>query len=150
MVQTLGGLAAELASGRLTSETLAETALAAITDPAGQGATVFLSVLPEQVLATARASDKRRKEGRSLSRFDGIPFSVKDLFDIEGQVTTAGSKVLADAPPAKRDAVSIARLKAQGFIVLGRTNMTEFAYSGVGLNPHYGTPLCAYDRAAGR
>ena len=76
--------------------------------------------------------------------------SVKDLFDLAGEVTRAGSVILKEEAPATVDALAIARLKSYGFIVLGRTNMTEFAYSGVGLNPHYGTPLCVYDRATGR
>ena len=82
--------------------------------------------------------------------FAGIPFGVKDLFDLAGERTRAGSKVLQDAAPATRDAPAIARLKSAGFIVIGRTNMTEFAYSGVGLNPHYGTPRSPWDRATGR
>src|SRR4030095_6927556 len=82
--------------------------------------------------------------------YAGIPIGVKDLFDLKGQVTRAGSAILATAAPAESDAPAIERLKAQGFIVIGRTNMTEFAYSGVGLNPHYGTPRSPYDRATGR
>jgi aspartyl-tRNA(Asn)/glutamyl-tRNA(Gln) amidotransferase subunit A len=68
-------------------------------------------------------------------------FSIKDLFDVAGEVTTAGSKVLQDAAPAKTDAVAVARLKAAGGMAIGRTNMSEFAFSGVGFNPHYGTPV---------
>jgi aspartyl-tRNA(Asn)/glutamyl-tRNA(Gln) amidotransferase subunit A len=90
--------------------------------------------------------DMLRRRNAQPSRYAGIPISVKDLFDMSGQVTTAGSVVLKDRPPAKADAPAIARLKAQGFIVLGRTNMTEFAYSGVGLNPHHGTPLSPFER----
>jgi len=67
-------------------------------------------------------------------------FSIKDLFDVAGEVTTAGSKVLLDASPAKADAIAVARLKAAGGVAVGRTNMSEFAFSGVGWNPHYGTP----------
>ncbi len=68
-------------------------------------------------------------------------FSIKDLFDVAGEVTTAGSKVLLDAAPANADAVAVARLKAAGGVAVGRTNMSEFAFSGVGFNPHYGTPV---------
>jgi aspartyl-tRNA(Asn)/glutamyl-tRNA(Gln) amidotransferase subunit A len=68
-------------------------------------------------------------------------FSIKDLFDVAGEITTAGSKVLLDADPAKTDAVAVARLKAAGGVAVGRTNMSEFAFSGVGFNPHYGTPV---------
>jgi len=101
-------------------------------------------------LAKAREIDQLRQSGRAPSRFAGIPFSAKDLFDIAGQVTTAGSVVLRKQAPAKADALAIARLKAAGMINLGRTNMTEFAYSGVGLNPHYGTPTSVWDRQTGR
>ena len=75
------------------------------------------------------------------SRLAGIPVSVKDLFDVTGQVTAAGSTVLAGAPPAREDAAAVARLSASGAVLVGRTNMVEFAFSGVGINPHYGTPV---------
>lgn len=80
----------------------------------------------------------------------GLPISIKDLFDVEGETTTAGSSVLADAAPARQDAAVIERLRDAGAVLVGRTNMTEFAYSGLGLNPHYGTPRNPYDRALGR
>ncbi len=70
----------------------------------------------------------------------GALVSVKDLFDVRGEVTAAGSVVLAEAPPAVADAIAVARLRAAGGVVVGRTNMTEFAFSGVGINPHHGTP----------
>jgi aspartyl-tRNA(Asn)/glutamyl-tRNA(Gln) amidotransferase subunit A len=94
--------------------------------------------------------DRLRRQNRQPSPFAGIPISVKDLFDLAGEVTTAGSKVLKDAAPALADAPAIAALKSAGLVVLGRTNMTEFAYSGVGLNPHYGTPRSPWDRKTGR
>ncbi|MDB5942776.1 MAG: amidase-like protein [Ramlibacter sp.] len=71
----------------------------------------------------------------------GLAVSIKDLFDFAGEVTAAGSTVLADAPPALQDSAAVARLRAAGGIVLGRTNMTEFAFSGIGINPHHGTPV---------
>ena len=147
---TLQSLSDDLAAGRVTSIALTEAALTAIADPAGEGARTFITVDREGALASASQMDRLRRMGRAPSRFAGIPFSVKDLFDLAGEVTTAGSKVLRGSPPAKADATAIARLKSAGFIVLGRTNMTEFAYSGVGLNPHYGTPRSVYDRATGR
>ena len=79
----------------------------------------------------------------------GMPISVKDLFDIEGSVTTAGSIALRDAPPAQCDAPAIARLRRAGAVILGTTNMTEFAMGGLGLNPHYGTPRNPHDRSIG-
>ena len=150
LTPTLAELAGDLATGKISSRELVEAALGRIADPEGQGALIFISVDGKGARAAADAQDALRRKSNAPSEFAGIPISVKDLFDLEGQVTTAGSKVLADAAPAKADAVAIARLKAKGFVVLGRSNMTEFAYSGVGLNPHYGTPLNAFDRATGR
>jgi aspartyl-tRNA(Asn)/glutamyl-tRNA(Gln) amidotransferase subunit A len=80
----------------------------------------------------------------------GLPVTVKDLFDVAGEVTTAGSTVLAGAPPAFQDAPAVARLRAAGAAILGRTNMTEFAFSGVGVNPHHGTPANPADAATPR
>jgi len=142
-------LADDLASGRETARGLAEKSLAAIAEPSGEGARAFIAVDRAGALAAADYIDGLRKAGRAPSRFAGIPISVKDLFDLAGQVTTAGSVVLKGEAPAAADAVVIARLKAQGFIVIGRTNMTEFAYSGVGLNPHYGTPKSPWERKVG-
>jgi aspartyl-tRNA(Asn)/glutamyl-tRNA(Gln) amidotransferase subunit A len=147
---TLSDLAKNLSEGRITARALIETSLARIADPSLQGAHAFITIKADAARAQADASDHARKDGSILPRFAGIPISVKDLFDLEGDVTTAGSIVLKDSAPAPHDAPAIARLKQAGFIVMGRTNMTEFAYSGVGLNPHYGTPLSAYDRKTGR
>ena len=83
------------------------------------------------------------------SPIEGLPISLKDLFDISGDVTRAGSKALADAAPAKADALVVARLRAAGAIIIGRTTTVEFAFGGVGLNPHYGTPKNPYDRSSG-
>jgi aspartyl-tRNA(Asn)/glutamyl-tRNA(Gln) amidotransferase subunit A len=143
-------LAEDLAAGRVSARGLVEAALAGIADPAGEGARAFIAVDAEGARAVADHQDHLRRRGRAPSRFAGIPFAVKDLFDLAGEVTTAGSTVLRGEAPATADAPAIARLKAQGLVVLGRSNMTEFAYSGVGLNPHYGTPLSVYDRKTGR
>lgn len=142
----LAQLAADLATGRTTSRALVETALERIADPAGQGAAVFMHVDADSARAAADAHDRLRAAGTVLSPLAGIPVSVKDLFDIEGQPTRAGSVVLADAPAAKADAVAVARLKRAGAVIVGRTNMSEFAFSGLGLNPHYGNPLSPYQR----
>lgn len=139
-------LAADLAAGRTTSRALVETALERIADPAGQGAVTFMHVDADSARAAADAHDRLRAAGTVLSPLAGIPVSVKDLFDIEGQPTRAGSVVLADAPAAKADAVAVARLKRAGAVIVGRTNMSEFAFSGLGLNPHYGHPLSPYQR----
>jgi aspartyl-tRNA(Asn)/glutamyl-tRNA(Gln) amidotransferase subunit A len=114
--------------------------------PAGEGRRVFTRLFTEQARAEAEAVDIRRRAGISAGPLGGIPISVKDLFDIRGIPTTAGSRVLADAPPAQTDAAVISRLRAAGAVIVGRTNMTEFAFSGLGLNPHYGTPANPFDR----
>ena len=134
----------------MTSRELVEQALAKISDPAGEGARAFIKVDAAGARAAADYQDMLRRSGRAPSPFAGIPISVKDLFDLAGEVTTAGSKILRDATPAVADAPAIAALKSAGMVVMGRSNMTEFAYSGVGLNPHYGTPRSAYDRKTGR
>jgi aspartyl-tRNA(Asn)/glutamyl-tRNA(Gln) amidotransferase subunit A len=132
------------------SRDLVEECLTRIEDPAGEGERAFIKVHAASARAAADYHDRLRAEGRAPSPFAGIPVSIKDLFDIAGDVTTAGSTVLRDATPAVEDAPSVGRLRAAGFIPIGRTNMTEFAFSGLGLNPHYGTPANAYDRPAGR
>jgi aspartyl-tRNA(Asn)/glutamyl-tRNA(Gln) amidotransferase subunit A len=142
----LAQLAADLASGRTTSRALVETALERIADPAGQGAVVFTHVDAARARAAADAHDRLRAAGTVLSPLAGVPVSVKDLFDVEGEVTRAGSTALAGAPPAQADAVAVARLRHAGAVLVGRTNMSEFAFSGLGLNPHYGTPLSPYRR----
>ena len=146
---TLATLAADLASGRTTARTLVERCLAAIADPNGEGRRVFIHVDEAAALAAADAMDGLRKVGAAPSPFAGIPVSIKDLFDIRGQVTTAGSRALDDSAPAAQDASAVARLRRAGFIVIGRTNMTEFAYSGLGINPHYDTPKGAWKREIG-
>ena len=148
--ETLDSLAAMLADGRTSARELVEAALDNIAAMEPGGGPVFLYVDSEQARLGADYIDALRRAGRAPSRFAGIPFSIKDLFDQAGQVTKAGSVVLEGEPPAKRDALAIARLKQAGFIGLGRTNMSEFAYSGVGLNPHYGTPKSVFDRKTGR
>ena len=143
-------LADDLDAGRTTSRALVEAALARIVDPAGEGARVMLKVDEDAVLAAADESDRMRKAQIVPSPIAGLPVSVKDLFDVAGEVTTAGSVVLKDAPPARHDATVVARLRRAGAVIIGRTNMTEFAYSGLGLNPHYGTPKNPWDRDTGR
>lgn len=147
---TLAQIARSLAEGAVTARQLAEESLARIADPHGEGARAFIHVDASKVMHAADTQDALRRAGRAPSPFAGIPFAIKDLFDVEGDVTTAGSKLLAAAEPAARDSDAVAALKAAGMVPLGRTNMTEFAYSGVGINPHYGTPRSVYGRAEGR
>src|SRR5438105_15169433 len=143
---TIVGLATALAAGQTTSRDLVEAALAQITDPAGEGARTFVKVYAENARAAADAQDRLRKAGYVASPLAGLPVSLKDLFDVAGERTLAGSKALDDSPPAQRDAPIVTRLRAAGAVLIGRTNMTEFAFSGVGINPHYGTPGNPYDR----
>jgi len=142
--------ARDLAQGKTTSRKLVEEALARIADASGEGGRAFTKVHAQGALAAAEASDRLRKQGLVPSPLAGLPVSIKDLFDIAGDVTTAGSKILRDRPPAVADAAAVARLRAAGAVVIGRSNMTEFAFSGIGINPHYGTPANPYDRAARR
>lgn len=143
---TLSRLADALAHGRTTAESLTRDCLSRIDDPAGEGIRAFIEVFRESAMEAARASDSRRQAGTPKSVLDGLPISIKDLFDVEGQVTRAGSMVLGSAPPATVDAPVVARLKAAGAVLIGRTNMTEFAYGANGMNAHYGTPRNAWDR----
>lgn len=106
---------------------------------------VFLRVYEAAARAAADAADARRKAGLSLGPLDGAIVSIKDLFDVAGEPTTAGSIALRDAPPAVRDAAIIARLRQAGAVIIGKTNMDEFAYSSLGLNPHFGTPANTSD-----
>jgi aspartyl-tRNA(Asn)/glutamyl-tRNA(Gln) amidotransferase subunit A len=123
-----------------------ETALAKISDPGGEGARVFLSVYPDSARAEADAADRRAREGSSLSPLDGVIVSIKDLFDVAGDPTRAGSRILEDAAPAGADAPVVRRLREAGAVIVGKTNMSEFAFTGVGANPHYGTPGNPADR----
>jgi aspartyl-tRNA(Asn)/glutamyl-tRNA(Gln) amidotransferase subunit A len=148
--RTLAQSAIDLATLRISSRELVTDCLARISSVTGEGSRTFLKVYAEQALATADLYDRMRQQGARPGRYAGIPVSVKDLFDVAGDTTLAGSTVLKGTAAADQDATAVARLKAAGFIVIGRTNMTEFAFSGLGINPHYGTPLNPWDRATGR
>ena len=150
LVAPVAALARALAGGKTTSRRLVEEALARIADANGEGGRAFTKVHAQGALLAAEASDRLRKEGVVPSPLAGLPVSIKDLFDVAGDVTTAGSKILRDHSPAAADAVAVARLRAAGAVVIGRSNMTEFAFSGIGINPHYGTPANPYDRGARR
>lgn len=106
---------------------------------------VFVKLYPEAARAAADAADARRKAGVTLGPLDGTIVSIKDLFDVAGEPTTAGSLLLSTAAPALRDAVIVRRLRQAGAVILGKTNMTEFAFTAIGINPHHGTPGNATD-----
>jgi aspartyl-tRNA(Asn)/glutamyl-tRNA(Gln) amidotransferase subunit A len=146
---TLASLADDLENGRTSARELVDECLARIADSSGEGARAFLHVDAEAAIEAAEAMDRLREVKAAPSPFAGIPVSIKDLFDVKGQVTRAGSRALEDSAPADADAPVVARLRRAGFVVIGRTNMTEFAYSGIGINPHYGTPKGAWQRGVG-
>lgn len=143
---TVEKLSRDLADGKTSSRELTELALARIADPAGEGSRAFLKVYADAARADADYADRLRKAGARRSPVDGLPVSVKDLFDVAGDVTRAGSKLLAGAAAAAADAPAVARLRAAGAVIVGRTNMVEFAFGTTGLNPHYGTPKNPWDR----
>ncbi len=149
-MNTIDDAARDLDAGRTTSRALVESCLARIADPGGEGGRAFVAVYAEQARASADASDALRRAGRAASPWAGVPFSLKDLLDVAGETTAAGSRVLADSAPAVLHAESVRRMLAAGLVAVGRTGMTEFAFSGLGLNPHHGTPSSPWDRATGR
>lgn len=122
-----------------------EAALARITK--GEGPRACLTVYAREARAAADAADERARSGSALGPLDGVVVSIKDLFDVAGEATRAGSRVLRDAPVARADAPIVARLRKAGAVIVAKTNMTEFAFSGVGVNPHYGTPGNPADRS---
>jgi len=142
----LRALAAALREGRVTAVELVEQA----SERAAVASNVFIAVNPG-LASLAQGIDRARRDTQPLPPLAGIPIALKDLFDVRNEVTLAGSRVLAhEARPATADAAVVAPLREAGLLFLGRTNMTEFAFSGLGRNPHYGTPLSIWDRATGR
>lgn len=140
----------QLKQATITSIGLVEEAISRCDEPSGEGPRVFRRIYHESARVQAAASDRLRGFGIVPSPLAGIPITIKDLFDVAGEVTTAGSVVLKERAPAPRDATIVHRLRAAGAVLLGKTNMTEFAYGAVGLNPHYGTPRNCWDRKIGR
>lgn len=149
-IVTLSHCASALAEGVTSSHELVDQALERIASPQGEGARVFTRVYAEAARQSAVVSDMLLAAGQARSGIEGLPISIKDLFDVAGETTQAGSVALQGHPAATEDAVAVQRLKAAGAVIVGRTNMTEFAFSGLGINPHHGTPLNPWDRASGR
>lgn len=149
-MRPIAEIARELENGTTTSRALTEEALARIEDPAGEGPRTFIRVFRDGALASADASDRLRAAGVAPSPLAGIPVSIKDLCDVAGLTTRAGSVVMDNMPPAAHDATVVARLRASGAVIMGTTNMTEFACGGLGLNPHFGHCRNPYDRETGR
>ncbi|MBY2943832.1 amidase [Rhizobium leguminosarum] len=139
-MQSLSEVALALATGRTTSMQLVDEALSrAVSAPHA-----FISIQADQALVRAEASDRRHREGKPLSAFDGVPIAVKDLLDIAGTVTTAGSEIRRNLAPAREDAEVVSSIHGVGLISIGKTNLSEFAFSGLGINPHFGTPIPGY------
>jgi aspartyl-tRNA(Asn)/glutamyl-tRNA(Gln) amidotransferase subunit A len=114
---------------------------------AGDQPHVFLKLYGEAARAAADAADRRRRAGIPLGHLDGTIVSIKDLFDVAGEPTTAGSALLGTAPPATADAVIVKRLRQAGAVIIGKTNMSELAFDALGRNPHFGAPANAVDSA---
>jgi aspartyl-tRNA(Asn)/glutamyl-tRNA(Gln) amidotransferase subunit A len=145
-MQGLRVLSAELRSGRVSATRLVEEAL----ERTRQSQSVFISINPGLINLTY-AIDRARKKSQLLAPLAGIPIALKDLFNIRNEKTLAGSIVRRHYAQAENaDAEVVAPLRAAGLLFFGRTNMSEFAYSGIGKNPHFGTPLSIWDRATGR
>ncbi|MGD9637796.1 MAG: amidase [Alphaproteobacteria bacterium] len=150
MMKTLVELSAKLKNQEVKSVDLTKECLDKIMDISSEGSRVFLRDYSRQANAAAEVSDRMRAHGRTLSPIDGIPVSIKDLFDVKDEDTLAGSMVRTGCNPADDNSYVVNRLREAGAVIVGRTNMSEFAFSGVGTNPHYGTPLNPYDRKSGR
>ena len=146
MIPSLHQQSEDLRCGRSTAQELTDQALALAAAADGEGARVFTRLYADRARAAACASDVLRDAGLTRSPIDGLPVSIKDLFDVAGETTLAGSVALRGYPEATDSAVVVKRLIAAGAVIVGRTNMTEFAYSGLGINPHYGTPRNPWQR----
>ncbi|EJL88265.1 amidase, Asp-tRNAAsn/Glu-tRNAGln amidotransferase A subunit [Herbaspirillum sp. CF444] len=146
MIQSLHQQSEELRDNGSSSLALTELALQRAAAADGEGARVFTRLYADSARAAASASDTLRSAGIVRSPIEGLPVSIKDLFDVAGETTLAGSVALRGYPAATESAVVVKRLIAAGAVIVGRTNMTEFAYSGLGINPHYGTPRNPWQR----
>lgn len=147
---TLWQASQQLRAGDLTASAATQQALRAAEQPSGEGARVFTRTYADSAVQQAQQADTRWQQQQPHSPIDGLPISIKDLFDVADEPTCAGSRVLADAPPAARDAHIVQQLKQAGAAIVGKTNMTEFAFSGLGINPHYGTPANPWQRGEKR
>jgi aspartyl-tRNA(Asn)/glutamyl-tRNA(Gln) amidotransferase subunit A len=142
-METVAQLAHSLRKSKLDAVELVERVLDGI---AGAGdRAIFVDVSKDRALTEARAARRRLKSGKPASLVDGVPIGWKDLFDLKGRVTTAGSIIMKSNPPATTDAALVKAGAKAGLVTVGALNMTEFAYSGIGLNPHYGTPRNPHD-----
>lgn len=150
MIGTIQAVRERLTSGATTSRALTEEILERIAMPEGEGSRVFTRIDADRARRSADAADGMRRARLDFSPLCGIPISYKDLYDVEGEITTAASPQRRNAARAGADSVAIARLRRAGAVLIGGTNMTEFAFSGLGLNPHFGTPANPFDRKVRR
>lgn len=140
---TAAEIGRKIAAGKLDPVTVAEAFLERIA--ACDDQTIFLKVTAERALREARAARRRQKRGERLGPLDGVPIAWKDLADMKGEVTTMGSLIYARGAAATSDAATVRNVAAAGMVALGKTNMPEFAFSGLGANPGFGTPRNPYD-----
>ena len=146
--RTAAGIALAYRSGEATPVAVTECLLDRIEKARADN--VFITVMADRALAEARQAEARYKRNEPLSPLDGVPIGWKDIFDVAGAPTTAGSKLFGGRPAKTADLACVANAAAAGMVAIGKLNMTELAYSGIGLNPHFGTPLNPNDRATPR
>jgi len=145
---TIPVLRERIARGETSHEAWVAQALEGASSDAAKH--VFTQLYSDAALAAARHADASQRAGVMLPALAGLPVTIKDLYDVAGETTMAGSVVCAGEPAATADAVAVARLRQAGAAIVGKTNMTEFAFSGVGINPHHGTPRNPADATVAR
>lgn len=146
--KTIVELSSLIQSAKLDPRDLVEETFSAIENHDDQS--IFTVLTKDRARSEAQASYDRIKSGNAFGPLDGITTAHKDLFDLEGLATTSGAKVMRSSEVKTKDASVVANLKAAGIVTLGRTNMSEFAFSGLGINPHYGTPKNPNDQSTAR
>lgn len=142
---TASEIGREYLDGALDPATLTAEALHRANE--AKDSQIFIRITDHRAIQEAEQSAARYKRGQPLSPLDGVPLVLKDLIDRKGEVTTAGSEVYRNAQPAKSDSVIASNLSAAGIVSIGRVNLSEFAFSGLGLNPHFGTPKNPFDKS---
>ncbi|MBD9659126.1 amidase [Pantoea sp. PNT03] len=147
---TLWQASQQLLAGQISPETSTQDALSAIAAESGEGKRVYTKVYTAAAQQQAAQAGARWQQQQPRSAIDGLPISIKDLFDVAGEVTTAGSRLLSNTSPATANASMVDRLQQAGAAIVGKTNMSEFAFTGLGVNPHYGTPANPWQRAQQR
>lgn len=150
MIQNITDLSRKLQRGTLSSRALVDESYDVIDAAGAEGEKAFLTLYRDRARRIADWIDQGRRDGVALPAHAGIPIAIKDLFDVKGEITRAGSRVMDDQPAATQNAEIVDRLERAGFVIVGKNNMTEFAYSGLGMNGHFGTPLNPHDKTTPR